>query len=227
MAAALGMALLAASPLHATAPGGGENPVPSGSRGDFGLEPPTSEARHLADWVVAASDNEGLPFIIIDKVQARVMVFDAAGSLRGVAPALLGLAHGDDTPAGIGTRSLSEIGPGDRITPAGRFATVAGTNLAGKDVLWIEYASALSLHPVVTGSKAENRLARLESRTVLDNRISFGCVNVPAEFYARIIKSTFAKGAGITYILPEHKSIDEAFGIRRRIASHLASQRRR
>ena len=36
---------------------------------------------------------------------------DADGRLRGAAPALLGLARGDDTIPGIGDRKLSDIPP--------------------------------------------------------------------------------------------------------------------
>ena len=37
-------------------------------------------------WAVASNDNHGNAFVIVDKVQARVYVFEADGKLRGTAP---------------------------------------------------------------------------------------------------------------------------------------------
>lgn len=42
----------------------------------------------MAHWVVDSGDNLNKPFVIIDKRDARVFVFDANGMLRGD-PALL------------------------------------------------------------------------------------------------------------------------------------------
>ena len=90
-------------------------------RANFELERASHEARHVADWVVDSVDNRSLPFAIVDKTDAKVFVFDADGRLRGAAPALLGLARGDDAVPGIGDRKLSSIRPEERTTPAGRF----------------------------------------------------------------------------------------------------------
>ena len=50
----------------------------------------------MADWVVASADNGTLSFVIVDKKDAEVFVFDRQGHLLGAIPALLGLAIGDD-----------------------------------------------------------------------------------------------------------------------------------
>jgi hypothetical protein len=63
---------------------------------DPAAAPPSQTVIGLADWVTASGDNHGLPFVIIDKVQAEVFVFGADGQPRGAAPALMGLAVGDD-----------------------------------------------------------------------------------------------------------------------------------
>lgn len=171
----------------------------------------SSAARELTAWVLATADNQGLPFLIIDKVGAEVLVFDREGGLLGSAPVLLGLARGDISPAGIGDRPLSAIAPGERITPAGRFLASMGENLGGKGILWIDYAAALSLHPVITTRAADRRLQRLASATAEDNRISYGCVNVPADFYEEIVQPAFQGTTGIVYILPETRSLAEVF----------------
>lgn len=42
----------------------------------------------------------------------------------------------------------------------------------------------------------EFRTKRLLTPTVADNRISFGCVNVPANFYDRYVDLMFSSSAG-------------------------------
>jgi len=129
--------------------------------------------------------------------------------LRGAAPALLGLALGDDTVPGIGTRPLSKILPEERTTPAGRFVATLGRDLK-TDVLWIDYDAAISLHRVITGTR-DNRLARLATATVADNRISYGCINVPAQFFDEVVLPAFKGTKGIVYVLPEVRSLSDVF----------------
>lgn len=167
--------------------------------------------QRLKSWVLETGDNQGSPFVLIDKVNARVFAFGRDGLLLGATPVLLGLARGDIAPPGIGDRPLSAIAPEERITPSGRFVASTGENLTGGSVLWIDYAGALSLHPVVTGRPADRRLQRLTTPTSEDNRISYGCVNVPVAFYEGIIAPTFRDTMGIVYILPETLSIAEVF----------------
>ncbi|MGH8106075.1 MAG: hypothetical protein ACREO2_07140, partial [Arenimonas sp.] len=62
---------------------------------DFGSLPASAEIRQLKQWVSDSGDNGRLPFILVDKVNARVYVFNSSGQLQGMAPALLGLARGD------------------------------------------------------------------------------------------------------------------------------------
>jgi hypothetical protein len=170
-----------------------------------------SAARQLKAWVLETADNQGLPFLIIDKINAEVLAFDREGQHLGTSPILLGLARGDISPAGIGDRPLSAIAPGERITPAGRFLASMGENLGGKGILWIDYDAALSLHPVITTRAADRRLQRLASATAEDNRISYGCINVPAEFYHEIVGPAFSGTMGVVYILPEDHSPSDGF----------------
>ena len=192
--------------------GAAEPPGPAPAKARFLGEPASEAARGVADWVVASGDNQRLPFVIVDKVQARIFVFDARGQLRGAAAALLGLAIGDDTTPGIGERKLAAIRPEERTTPAGRFVAALGPELGDKEVVWVDYEAAVSLHPVVTGKPKERRLQRLVSPSPSDNRISYGCINVPAAFYAQVVEPAFRAGNGIVYILPEVRSIRSVFG---------------
>ena len=179
---------------------------------NFGMEAFSPESRKLADWVVDSADNGKLPFMIIDKAQARVFVFDVQGQLRGATAALLGLAIGDHTVPGIGQRKLSSIRPDERTTPAGRFVASLDRDIHGHEVLWVDYDSALSLHRVVTGQPKERRAERLASPSPLDNRISFGCINVPVKFYEQVVSPSFTGTNGIVYILPETRTAAQVFG---------------
>ncbi len=179
---------------------------------DFRQEGASRDARAIADWVVDSGDSQRMPFAIIDKKDAKVFVFDADGQLRGTAPALLGLAVGDDAVPGIGNRPLSTIRPEERTTPAGRFVASLDRNLKGKEILWVDYAGAVSLHPVVKGTPLERRLERLTSPSPLDNRISYGCINVPAQFFDKVVRPAFTGTSGIVYVLPETGSAQTLFG---------------
>ena len=170
-----------------------------------------SGASQVLAWITETSDNQGLPFLVVDKDNAEVMAFDHEGRLLGSAPVLLGLARGDVSPLGIGDRALVDIGPEDRITPAGRFMASMGENLGGKGILWIDYGAALSLHPVVTARVSDRRLQRLSTESVQDNRISYGCVNVPVKFYKDVVEPAFNGTTGIVYILPEVLSLADVF----------------
>jgi hypothetical protein len=222
----LGLVLLAAGfAVHAATAAAPEDarPAPAGPgsstavdgkrprHADFGREHASKETLHVAHWVVASGDNQGQPFVIIDKVEAKVFVFDAHGKLSGAAPALLGLARGDDSIPGIGERKLSTIRPEERTTPAGRFVASLDRDPHGGEMLWVDYETAISLHRVVTAIAGERRAQRLESATSADNRISYGCINVPAKFYDKVITPAFTGTNGIVYILPETRPAREVF----------------
>lgn len=167
----------------------------------------------LAAWVSASGDTAGRPFVIVDKRAARVMAFDANGVLVAQTPALLGMAGGDASPPGIGAMRLVDIGPQMRITPAGRYDAHLGLNLAGHPILWVDYDAALSLHAVVTGNAKEHRLERLATASILDNRISYGCINVPAAFFEDVVVRLFGPANGVVYILPENPPSGVQFAI--------------
>ena len=186
---------------------------PLALRADFAAEEASGDAHRLADWVIGNGDAHGLPFVIVDKVAARVLAFDGNGRLRGSAPVLLGLARGDVSPPGIGSRRLADISPAERITPAGRFEAGFGLNPAGKDILWVDYDAAISLHRVVTSNAAERRLQRLATVSIADNRISYGCINVPVAFYDQVVRPLFGPARGIVYVMPEVRTLGEVFPI--------------
>lgn len=186
--------------------------------GERGLIIMSSDASNLASWIIASSDNQKLPFIIIDKKEAKIFVFEPNGILSGQASALIGATVGDDNVPGIGGKKLSDIRIDERITPAGRFEASLGQNLNKSELLWIDYDSAISLHSVVTSNPLERRLQRLSSKNANDHRITYGCINISSDFYKEIVHPVFINTNGIVYILPEVHSILTVFGAE---ASHF------
>lgn len=180
---------------------------------DFKQESASQDTRHVANWVVDSNDNHNMPFVIVNKTDAKVFVFNPDGQLRGVAPALLGMSRGDDAIPGIGNWKLSRILPNERTTPAGRFVASLDHDLKGEEILWVNYDTAISLHRVHTTNFQEHRAQRLSSPTVLDNRISFGCINVPVDFYKRVVSPAFTGTNGIVYVLPETRSLSDVFDL--------------
>lgn len=178
---------------------------------DFGAESPSADARRLADWVVLSGDNQRQFFVLVDKKNTRVFVFNADGTLRGATPVLIGAATGDDSIEGIGSRPIALVEPHERTTPAGRFEGERGRNASGEDVVWVDYDAAVSMHRVRANEPAERRLERLASPQTDDNRISYGCINVPVDFYEATLKPAFASSKGVVYVLPEIKALDEVF----------------
>ncbi|MEA3003265.1 MAG: hypothetical protein QOH81_2053 [Sphingomonadales bacterium] len=196
---------------------------PEPLRATFGGEAASGDVHKVADWVAASGDNRSLPFMIVDKVNARVFLFDARSRILGAAAALLGLGRGDDSVAGIGQRRLATMGPDERTTPAGRFEAALGHDLE-QDVLWIDYDAALSLHRVIVGNPTDHRRQRLGSATPFDNRISYGCINVPAAFYDKVVIPAFQGTVGIVYILPETKKLGDVFAMQGEQAQPLVGR---
>lgn len=179
---------------------------------DLRGEAASADVRHIADWAVHSGDHRGQPFVVVDKVDSRVFVFDAQGRLRGSSPALVGAARGDESVPGIGSRPIASIRPEERTTPAGRFEAVMGKGPKGEDILWVDYDSALALHRVVTGVPQERRLQRLQSKEPAERRITYGCINVPVAFYEAVVRPAFQGSGGTVYILPESRPIADLFG---------------
>lgn len=178
---------------------------------DFAGEPASDDARQVANWVVASGDNRKLFFVILDKANTKVFVFEPSGKLRSATPVLIGAARGDDSVTGIGGRPIAEVQPHERTTPAGRFLAEPGRNTLGEDVVWVDYEAAVSMHRVRATEPKERRLERLASATTDDNRISYGCINMPVAFFETVLKPAFNASYGVVYVLPEVKTLAEVF----------------
>ena len=187
--------------------------VPQLRTAAFAGDEVSGDARRLATWIALTNDHADTNFILVDKKFARIHVFDGEARLLGSSPVLLGGTPGDDSVPGIGNRPIAQVLPEERTTPAGRFVAERGRNARGEDVVWVSYEDALSMHRVLTTNADERRLERLATPTPDDNRISYGCINVPVDFYEVSVRPAFATQRAAVYILPEVKSLEEVFGI--------------
>ena len=115
---------------------------------------------------------------------------------------------GDDTAPGIGDKPLAQVLPEEKTTPAGRFIAEMGDSTRGEDVVWVDYDAAVSMHRVLNQPE---RLKSLASPTIEDNRISFGCINLPPQFYENALRPAVKNGGAVIYVLPETRSLAETF----------------
>lgn len=171
----------------------------------------SADAQTLLQWARQSGDAWGKPHAVVDKRQARIWVFDRRGQLVGSTPVLLGLASGDDSAPGVGTRVLSGIPVAERTTPAGRFASEPGHNLKGERIVWVDYEAAFAIHRLRPAAAHERRPERLVSESPADNRISLGCVIVSEAFYDQVIAPTLGRERGMVYVLPETRSMQDVF----------------
>lgn len=173
---------------------------------------PSEAATRVAAWVAASKDNHALPWAVVDKTNAALFLFDPQGKPLGAVPVLIGIAAGDEASPGVGNKKLADLGPAEKTTPAGRFLAKFGMPVGGQRVLWVDYATSVALHPIPTDVSArERRRERMLSPSPDDNRITFGCINVPKAFYNSLLSRLFRKKGGYVYVLPDTKPLEEVF----------------
>jgi hypothetical protein len=189
-----------------------ERAIPTVRVADFRGEDATPEARLVANWALTTRNHGGHAFVLVDKKDARVYVFGPEGVLQDSAPALLGSARGDDSFPGIGEKPLEQVRPEEKTTPAGRFVAEPGLNATHEDVVWVDYDAAVSMHRVRPLVARERRLERLATLTTDDNRISFGCINLPVSFYENVLSPAVRRYGAVVYVLPEVKTPEQVFG---------------
>ena len=71
-------------------------------------------------------------------------------------------------------------------------------------------AALISTAAPKTVSPKERRRQRMLSPTPDDNRITFGCINVPLALYKKV-RPLFLKKGGYVYVLPDTKPLETVF----------------
>jgi hypothetical protein len=164
----------------------------------------------------ALNRGNGLPFTVIDKPNAKLYAFLKDGRMVGSSSVLIGATKRDALTPSWGTQTLDEMKETDKVTPAGVFT--------GRFSLSSEYGSTISLeetespstfvaiHRTYLGTPSENRLARYATPTPEDNRVSYGCINVPSSFYDNVLTLNF-KGKSQIYVMPDNSDARAFFNI--------------
>ncbi len=164
-------------------------------------------AAQLLQWIAQTGNNQGRPYVVVDKRQARVWVLDAQHRRLASSAALLGLTAGDHEVPDIRSRDVTTLSRDARITPAGRFVTEPGVNHQGEDVVWLDYEAGLAMHRVRPGLAQASRVQRLAAGVASAQRVSMGCVVLPVAFYESVIRPLLGRQAGVVYVLPEHSPL--------------------
>lgn len=173
----------------------------------------SADVRIVADWMLRNNKQESGPFIIADKSGGVLYAFDRAGVLLAKSSALYGKTRGDSLTEKQAALPISQVTNADKLTPAGLFRAKGADTVYGKGVVFAEYArTRLTIHQVFLGNKAEGRLGRLHSASMADHRVTFGCINAPAEFISRVVVPYFG-GESVIVVLPEMQSAVSFFGI--------------
>jgi hypothetical protein len=173
---------------------------------------PSVGAVRVAEWIAAAKDSHGLPYAIVDKPAAAIFLFDAKGRQLAAEPVLIGIAPGDDATPGVGAKTLAQIGPAEKTTPAGRYLARFGLALGRERILWVDYANSVAIHPIpADAARSERRRERMLSPTPDDNRITFGCINVPRAFYTAKLSPAFRRKGGYVYVMPDTRPLEAVF----------------
>ena len=211
----LGLALLTAGALPESGLYSAAHAAPTQTattkRADFRGTNVAIDVQHIADWAVHSRDHKNLPFIIVDKVNAQALAFDARGALVQVTPVLIGIGVGDTFAPGVVNMNMYETQPWQRITPAGRFFAEEDRNLKGQRVLWVDYDASIAIHKLPAKRTPQRRHERILSSDPAQHRITYGCINVPPAFYDQVVHPLFKRKGGMVYVLPESTPLKSVF----------------
>lgn len=158
----------------------------------------TSAAKATLDEVLARNDNEGRPFVIADKKSGMMYTMNAAGEVVNITPALFGMDTGDTTTAGSTPAGRFDLSYNtDARLPSGYQGSVQafGTGAGGE---------LFAIHRVLD-LPGQNRPGRLASATGRDNRVTMGCINIPADVYD---KHFDGDTGAVLYVLPDSSAWD-------------------
>lgn len=184
--------------------------LPASARPSAGAPRLSADAAYLLTWVLARGDNRGRAFAIVDKKQGEIFVFGVKGQLAGTSPALVGKATGDTDEPGIGHLEVSQLTAEQRKTPAGRYPSRRVESHHAHHI-WFDYDAGLAIHQLVDDSTYVPRMSRLNSGNLAERRITAGCVAVPVDFFAKVVRPVLGAHAGVVYVLPDTLALKDLF----------------
>ena len=158
-----------------------------------------------------ADQNGDRDFLIIDKVEGRIIVFEH-GTPTFSGAALTGESLTDIIPQDAYAKSFSETrGLKYKVTPAGRFTVSPGYDPSYGTTLDLNEVHGkdwdISIHRVWLGAPTEHRDVRLRTATGQDKHITYGCIDVDADTMRQLLRHVPRQTRVPLYILP----VDERF----------------
>jgi hypothetical protein len=156
-------------------------------------------AQRTYEVVAPVAKAAGKWFMITDKVDGKLHVFDAEGNPVVQTAALTGRGVGDKVQGGNG------------VTPAGKFTMQLVEDheyYGGYRYDLVESYDGngvIAVHAVWTGEKSEKRPERLASKTAADNRISWGCINTSNEvMMEKLVPNWEHINGSLMFVMPEN-----------------------
>jgi hypothetical protein len=187
---------------------GSEVPAALASRPVTELSPAALQVSRIA------AQNGDRDFLMIDKVEGRIIVFEH-GTPTFSGAALTGESLTDFIPRDAFSKSFAETrGLKYKVTPAGRFTVSPGYDPAYGETLDVNEVHGkdwdISIHRVWLGAPAEHRDVRLRTPTGQDNHITYGCIDVDAETMRQLVRHFPHKTRIPLYILPVDEHLTAA-----------------
>lgn len=166
-----------------------------------------SDAGLVYKYVMESQDNDVSPFIIVSKREGVLRMYDKDGKLLHKTNVLLGKDYGDEIKDRKQTLDEILAGSKEKITTSGRFETkTTKSGEYGRVVATDDLENyRIAIHRVCLKFAHEKRAQRLAG--VGSNRISFGCINVPATS-SDYVNNTFENG-GVVYVTPDFQETSE------------------
>lgn len=165
----------------------------------------SSVAQQVYQTLAPIAKEQGKGFFIADKPNGKIHVFGKDGRHITSATALYGKTTGDD---------LGRAGLRGGITPSGSYTVkFENSDYKGGKIARLYTPGSndemsvggVAIHSVYLGKPSENRLGRLASTTVSDNKISHGCINTTEQAIVESIVPNMAElNGGTVFVISEN-----------------------
>jgi hypothetical protein len=190
-------------------------------KADFGYARPGWAARLTANWIMASGAHEGRSFLVADKNAGTLYAFGSDGKLIEQTAALYGESKADELTPEQWKVSVDKMRTADKVTPAGRWTVGLQPDSERGWTMDFEGGEGLAIHAVYLGNPKETRAQRLVTETAEDNFITYGCINVPKDYFERVLKPNFGDKHGLFIIPHQEANTERVLGI---VAADMAPQ---
>ena len=162
-------------------------------------------AQSVYESMAPTAQASGKGFIVADKPNGMIHIFNADGSLLTQDSALYGKDIGDVES------KVSSLEGGKKITPAGSYTLRAreDSEYAGGKLLQLVETkdmnnAYIAVHAAYLGNASEKRLQRLAAPGAEGKRVSYGCVNTTHDtFLKSILPNIDNLNGGMMFVLPD------------------------